>query len=228
MDESFSTCFKPKPAIFHFADWRTGISGQMTDLVFNAIRHPNIDNELYKKAVLVTTGKLADFAAVDFQGFKDGITRSTQNLSVELWSGSNLVDRFEQYGLTGIHWANSQGYAELSSFLLSYSRALDGSLSVRNIEEYSLYWAKETDSLTKRLLKASIEAEIISQQCVEHQRYYEAIFTQVALLRTVSSWRTQSQLTASYPCMREMLPTSMRSARRGWSRCVRTGARNAI
>lgn len=85
--------------------------------------------------------------------------------------------------MSGIHRATAEGFAEHANFFLNYARALQGALTDREIESYSRQWADESIELDRRLLRATVEAEVLAQQCLAHGHYYEAVQVHLALLR---------------------------------------------
>jgi hypothetical protein len=68
---------------------------------------------------------------------------------------------------------------------LSYSKAIDGTLSDREIEELSHFWLDEGLNYKRRILRASLEAEIIGAKLLEGGHLYEATFIQLSLARII-------------------------------------------
>lgn len=70
---------------------------------------------------------------------------------------------------------------------MTYSKAIEGTLSDREIEEFSRLWIDEALDYRRRIFRSSIETEVIATKLLETGRYYEAITTYLALSRLVMS-----------------------------------------
>ena len=88
-----------------------------------------------------------------------------------------------RYGLNGVHRATAGGFGEFGRFFLTYSHALQGVITVQEIERYSRQWADADIDPEQRLLLAAIESEVLAQQCLAHDLVYEAIQFHLARLR---------------------------------------------
>ena len=62
---------------------------------------------------------------------------------------------------------------------------MQGNLSDREIEEFSRLWLDESLDCKKRILRASIEADIIATKLIEGGHLYEAITAYLSLARVV-------------------------------------------
>ena len=102
---------------------------------------------------------------------------------VQVWSKQNLLEFLLGYGLNGVHRATAGGFGEFGRFFLTYSRALQGIITVQEIEQYSRQWADADIDPERRLLLAAIESEVLAQQCLAHDLVYEAIQFHLARLR---------------------------------------------
>jgi hypothetical protein len=168
-----------------YADWRDGIQGQILESVLITLSHPNFDTNLPHQAVLLTTGRLKGNAQPAFQNPNEKIETTYQKRPIIFWDREDLVNSFEQFGLTGIHRASAAGFADDGRFFLLYGKARQGDISDREIEEYSRQWLDTSLDHDHRLLRCAVEAAVLAQQCVEQGRIYEAICAHLAQLRTL-------------------------------------------
>lgn len=166
------------------AEWRS-IQGQILEAVTNTLSHPSFDAALPLQAVLATSGALRGNARLAIQNLNEGLLRELGRRPVVVWDGQDLVDHFARYGLSGVHRATAEGFVDHGRFFLAYARALQGTLSDRDIEAYSRQWPDAAVPLERRLLRAAVEAEILSQRCADHGHYWEAITAHLALLRVL-------------------------------------------
>ena len=100
-----------------------------------------------------------------------------------VWTEQNLLEFLLGHGLNGVHRATAGGFGEFGRFFLTYSHALQGVITVREIERYSRQWADADIDPERRLLLAAIESEVLAQQCLAHDLVYEAIQFHLARLR---------------------------------------------
>ena len=70
---------------------------------------------------------------------------------------------------------------------MMYSRAIDGILSDREIEVYSRRWLESSIENKKRILWATLEAELIARKLIEGCCLYEAIISYLCLARGLLS-----------------------------------------
>lgn len=177
--------FQSKVGDIGQADWRNSIQGQILESVLTSLSHPNFDTRLPHQAVLLTTGDLRGNARLEMQNLNARIAGTYKERPIIFWGRENLVTFFEQHGLTGIHHATASGYADHGRFFLIYGNALRGTVSCREIEEYSRQWVDVPPERDRRLLRCGIEAEVIAQRCAEQGRFFEAVYTHLARLRTI-------------------------------------------
>lgn len=108
--------FQTKKGDITLGEWRTEIMGQMLESILYPLVHPNFDPALPHQSVLVTTGDLKHQARIAFVGFQATVHNQYHLPPPEFMAGSNLVDRFEQYGLTGVHRPTRENYVGQSRF----------------------------------------------------------------------------------------------------------------
>jgi hypothetical protein len=147
--------------------------------------HPQFDKTLPRRVVLVLTGRPVGNAGYLLQDFNDTLQREYQKEKVIFWDKDQLIPFFEEYGLSSLHQLTGQGLTGFAQFYLTYAKALDGKISDREIEEFSQLWLDPFLDYRKRVLRASIEAEIIGVKLVGNGLLYEAITLYLALARIV-------------------------------------------
>jgi hypothetical protein len=101
------------------------------------------------------------------------------------WEKEQLAQLSEEYGFSGIHQATAKGLRGFAQFYLTYSKAIEGNLSDREVEEFSRLWLDESLDYKKRILRAALEAEIIATRLLEGQHIYEAMIAHLSLARVV-------------------------------------------
>ena len=164
--------------------FRDKILGQLLEaVVLKKLSHPQLDTTLPQKTILVSTGELKDNAILELREFNN--TLKDKYEEVEFWGKNRLIEFSEQYGLTGVHQTTAKGLTGFAQFYLSYSKAIEGSLSDREIEELSRFWLDGSIEYRKRILRATIEADIIATKLSESGFLYEAITAYLALARMV-------------------------------------------
>lgn len=175
--------------------WRNEIRGQLEEAILSDLSHPQFDKSLPRKAILVTTGRLVGNATILAQEFKDKLQNNALVQELIFWDKEQLIQFSEESGLSGIHQNTIQGLRGFAQFFLIYSKAIEGNLSDREIEEYSRLWLDNTLDYKKRILRACIEGEIIASKLLERGLVYEAIFTYLSLARCVmdASYETDDQ-----------------------------------
>jgi hypothetical protein len=154
-------------------------------LILKNLAHPQLDLDLPQRTILVTTGELKDNAILEFREFNSTLVNKYKTEEVEFWGKNTLIEYSEKYGLTGVHRTTASGLRSFAQFYLTYSKAIQGNLSDREIEEFSRLWLDETLDYKKRILRASIEADIIASKLVESGHIYEAITVYLSLARLV-------------------------------------------
>jgi hypothetical protein len=163
--------------------FRDKVLGQLIEAtVLKKLSHAQLDTALPQKSVLVATGDLIDNAFLELRALNDKL-EELQTEKVEFWGKNRLIELSEQYGLSGIHQTTAQGLSGFAQFYLTYSKALGGHLSDREIEEYSRQWLDESLGHRRKILRASIEADIIATKLLLDGRIYEAITVYLALSR---------------------------------------------
>jgi hypothetical protein len=154
-------------------------------LILKNLAHPQLDLNLDQRTILVTTGELKDNAIIEFREFNSTLVNKYKTEEVEFWGKNTLIEFSEKYGLTGVHRTTASGLRGFAQFYLTYSKAMQGNLSDREIEEFSRLWLDESLDYKKRILRASIEADIIATKLIEGGHLYEAITTYLSLARVI-------------------------------------------
>ena len=165
--------------------WRNEVRGQLEEAVVSDLSHPQFSTDLPRKAILVTTGRLSGNARLASQEFKTKLKAENRIHEVLFWEHEQLAQFAEEFGFAGIHQNTATGITDFAQFYLTYGKALAGTLSEREIEEFSRLWLTETINVRQRILRASIEAEIIATKLIEKGHVYEAITTYLSLSRLV-------------------------------------------
>jgi hypothetical protein len=164
--------------------WRNKIRGQLEEAIVTNLSHPQFNANLPRKAVLATTGRLVGNARLASQEFKAKLILEGKMSDLEFWEKEQLSQFSEEFGFTAFHITVKE-LTGLGQFYLTYSKAIQGILSDREIEEFSRLWIDETLDSHARVFRASIEAEIIVAKLLETGRYYESIITYLSLARLV-------------------------------------------
>jgi hypothetical protein len=174
--------FQSKAGDINLRKWRNDVRGQLESAQAGVV-HPNFDDTLDRQVVLVTSGELNNAASVEMQRWNDDRSARNGIRPVPVWSKQNLLEFLLEHGLSGVHRATAGGFGEFGRFFLTYSRALEGVITVREIERYSRQWADADIDPQRRLLLAAIESEVLAQQCLARGLVYEAIQFHLARLR---------------------------------------------
>jgi len=177
--------FQSKAGDISQAEWRNSVQGQLLEAVLTPLVHPNFDAGLPHQVVLVTTGDLRGNAALEMQSLNVRIVQKYHERPIVLWSRENLLDHFERHGLSGVHQVTAAGLMDYAQFFLIHARALQGVLAEREIEAYTQRWLRGDGDWEHRLFRATIEAEMIAQQCRAHGYGYEAIVVSLGLVRVL-------------------------------------------
>lgn len=167
--------------------WRNEIRGQLEEAISSDLSHPQFNTSLPRKVILVTTGRLSGNARLASQEFKAKLEKEDQVQDLIFWEREQLIQYSEEYGLTGIYQNTAKGLRGLAQFYLTYSMAIDGSLSDRETEQFSHLWLDSNLDYKKRILRASLEAEIITSKLIEGKHLYEALIVYLSLARLIMS-----------------------------------------
>jgi hypothetical protein len=165
--------------------WRNEIRGQLEEAVLSDLSHPQFNTALPRKAILVTTGRLSGNARLASQEFKARLESDNQIQALIFWEKEQLAQLSEEHGFVGIHQNTAKGLSGFAQFYLTYSKAVEGTLSDKEIEEFSRLWLDESLEYRKRILRASIEAEIIATRLIDGDHIYEARTVYLGLARVV-------------------------------------------
>src|SRR6185295_9813982 len=158
-DVEYQYAIQSKRGDINQALWRNEIRGQFEEAIVSDLSHPQFNTSAPRKAVLVTTGRLSGNARLACQEFKAKLEAENRIHEIFFWEKEQLAQYSEEFGFAGIHHNMLAGLNEFAQFYLTYSRALAGTLSDRQIEELSRFWLDESLDYKKRILRASIEAE---------------------------------------------------------------------
>jgi hypothetical protein len=167
------------------ADFRKILQQLLEAVILRNLAHAQLDLSLPQRTILVTTGELKDNAILELREFNATLVDKYKAEKVEFWGKNRLIEFSEKFGLTGVHRTTAGGLRGFAQFYLTYSKAMQGSLSDREIEEYSRLWLDETLDYKKRILRASIEADIIATKLIEGGFLYEAVTVYLSLARLV-------------------------------------------
>jgi hypothetical protein len=161
------------------------IQGQLLLASISGLSHPQFNKNLERRVILVTTGRLKGNAPIILQDFNSELVKTYQKNEIEFWGQERLIQDADEFGLSGIHQNTARELKGIGQFYLTYSKAIDGNLSDREIEEFSQLWLDENLDYKKRIFRASIEAEIIVSKLIEARMLYEAIITYISVARTI-------------------------------------------
>lgn len=174
--------FQAKVGDIDLGRWRNDVRGQLESAEAGVV-HPNFNDALDRQVVLLTSGELNNAASVEMQRWNDDRSARYGISPVLVWSKQNLLEFLLGHGQNGIHRATAGGFSEFGRFFLTYSRALQGIITVQEIERYSRQWANADIDPDRRLLPAALESEVLAQQCLAQDLAYEAIQFHLARLR---------------------------------------------
>ena len=167
------------------ADFRKILQQLLEAVILRNLAHAQLDLTLPQRTILVTTGELKDNAILELREFNSTLVDKYKAEKVEFWGKNRLIEFSEKYGLTGVHRTTASGLKGFAQFYLTYSKAMQGNLSDREIEDFSRLWLDKTLDYKKRMLRASIEADIIATKLIEGGHIYEAIIVYLSLARLV-------------------------------------------
>jgi len=182
---TYQYVIQAKKGDIHQSDFRKILQQLLEAIILRNLAHPQLDLTLPQKTILVTTGELKDNAILELREFNSTLVNKYKAEKVEFWGKNTLIEYSEKYGLTGVHRTTASGLVGFAQFYLTYSKAIQGNLSDREIEEFSRLWLDETLDYKKRILRASIEADIIATKLIEGGHVYEAITVYLSLARLV-------------------------------------------
>jgi hypothetical protein len=161
------------------------IQNQLLLAIISGLSHPQFDRELPRRVILVTTGRLTGNADKILQDFNYVLKTEYKKEEIIFWGKDSLIPNLEEFGLTGIYQNTAKGLSGFAQFYLIYSKAIEGNLSEREIEEFSRLWLDESLEYRKRILRAALECEIIASKLIENGFLYESITIYLSLARVV-------------------------------------------
>lgn len=88
-------CFQTKAGDIKKSQWRTEVAPQVHAMRTGSVVHPNFDKDLPRRIVVVTTGRLAGSASIEFQE-DAAYYRKRGEVPAELWDVDKLVPDLEQ------------------------------------------------------------------------------------------------------------------------------------
>jgi len=187
LDESgcVQYAFRSKARGITQTTWRNEIMGQILEAMWNGLSHPNFDKHLPRQVVLVCAGEFRGNAAISLDQFNETL-EAQHHRPVEFWGKRYLGSLLLRHGLEGVHQASAAGFREYGQFFSLYSQAFQGMLTIREIENYSRRWVDADLEPHKRLLWATVEAELLAQQCEKHNLVFEAVQCHLACMRVLS------------------------------------------
>ena len=124
--------FQVKRGDIALATWRNEVRGQV-ESAQSGLPHPHFDPGLERQVVLVTTGELTQPAWAELRQFNEDRQNRSAIRPMQVWTEQNLLEFLLGHGLNGVHRATAGGFGEFGRFFLTYSRALQGVITVREI-----------------------------------------------------------------------------------------------
>jgi hypothetical protein len=165
-------------------DFRNKIMGQLLEaVILKRLSHSQLDSSLPQKTILVTTGQLIDNAFLSLRELNDQFKTEYKKEPVEFWGKDQLIEYATKFGLSGVHQVTAKGLSGFAQFYLVYARSIEGTLTDREIEEYSRFWLDSELDYKKRILRATIEADVLASKLLANGQVYESIVTYLALAR---------------------------------------------
>lgn len=161
------------------------IQNQLFLASISGLSHPQFNKSLERRVILVTTGRLVGNAPIILQDFNNELINTYKKNEIEFWGQERLIQDADEFGLSGIHQNTARELIGIGQFYLTYSKAIDGNLSDREIEKFSQFWLDENLEYKKRIFRASIEAEIITSKLIEGGMLYEAVIIYISVARTI-------------------------------------------
>jgi hypothetical protein len=184
-DEEIQYSFQSKAGVIDHGTWRNEVHGQLWEAAFTPLAHPAFDGRLPHQAVLVATGRLSGNASIAFGQMNQTIENVYHLRPVILWGQQLLIESLLKYNITSMHQSSTQSLSATARFFVLYSHCLEGRLSDRDLEEYSRWWIDVDLVVEQRMLWGSVEAEVLSQLCIQHGRIYEALQIHLAQSRVL-------------------------------------------
>lgn len=175
--------FQSKAGSIGQSAWRTDIQGQLLESVLLSLSHPNFDRTLPHQAVLVCTGEFRGNAALSLQALNEKIKKEFKKRAIDFWGKTQLIELLIEHGLNGVHRATAAGFAEYGTFFSLYARAMQGVVTIKNIEGYSRLWRGLDLHPSRRQLWSTVESEVIAKQCCQNDLVFEAAHCRLAQLR---------------------------------------------
>jgi hypothetical protein len=177
--------FQSKAGDVSQSDWRDDIMQQTLESLLSGLSHPSFDKGAPRQTVLVITGKMLGNAALGLQELNETIAQKYQQRPVLVWDRETLTQLLGTHGLGGIYQTNASGFLKYGNFYQLYGKALEGSISQREMEGHSRQWLEDAIPRDKRLLCSAIESNVFAAQCQAKGLVYEAITSHLTLIRTI-------------------------------------------
>src|SRR5207237_8517244 len=114
------------------------------EAILSDLSHPQFNTTAPRKAILVTTGRLSGNARLACKEFKSKFEAENRIREISFWEKEQLAQYSEEFGFAGVHQSMVTGLKEFAQFYLTYSKAVEGTLSDREIEELSRLWLDES------------------------------------------------------------------------------------
>lgn len=182
-DPEVQYSFQSKAGNITQSAWRREVRGQLETALWSSLSHPNFDRNLPHQVVLLTTGDLRHNASIELQEFNDTISQCHQWRPIVCWGKHHLIELLVEHGLSGSYRATAEGFVEFGRFFSIYADALQGEITVQEIESYSRQWSSNDVHHDRRLLLSAIESEVLAEQCLRQDLVYEAVQLHLARLR---------------------------------------------
>jgi hypothetical protein len=168
--------FQTKGGDIGLNEWR-GSRAQIDEMRRNILGHPHFDQDLPRKAVFVTTGRLVGAAPMEAQEYRRGLIEVGE-LTFELWERPDLVDLLQQSPLFGL-----TPRPALSRALLDVG---DGLFLDSGPESATRIWTE--DEFKDRPWAAAIEAAVLAGALARVSREELAAAVAEGVVRAGSYW----------------------------------------
>jgi hypothetical protein len=173
-DTLYQFAFQTKAGNLGITEWRQA-RAQIDELRRNSLAHPSFDDDLPRKAVFVTTGRLIGAAKLDSQQYAAYLERQDETGFI-VWDRETLVEIMTRSPEVGIASA-------AEGLLLTLLGKIDERTLVdKELEAFSRRWVLDEDTASG-LWKSAVEAAVIANRLAGHERLDLACFTALCLVR---------------------------------------------
>lgn len=168
--------FQSKAGNIDGAAWRE-VRTQLEDIRTNALAHPSFDQNLPRRMVLVTTGRLTGAASLNAQQYKEHV-KKTSGIQFDVWDRERLIEL-----LAHRPELNLAGPAD-AALTVVLGEIEAGKASIRTIERFSRDWMDDGNA---NLRGAAVVALVIANRLRTSNRLDLACFTILCLARAASA-----------------------------------------